>query len=461
MSEKKIKIIIGISWLATAAIFLSYYTLSGYDNVLLYFHNYEAVFYLFFLLLAIFTLYVWVFRLIKNSLIDINKKIVIVASLALCLLLAWQPLLNSTDFHQYLLQARILVHHGENPYLVPPNNFVSDWEFCQSICTGMWQQVTNMYGPWWFYFTLIPAVLANGFFLANYLLLKLMLVAVFLASAWLIYKILDQRKAQLKKLGLYLFALSPLLIFEVAADGHNDIVLVFLIILHFYFLYKNRKIAALLVLTGACLIKFITLPMLGIYFIYLYKIGGKNKNVKMAGLGLLVIMIFMLSFWPIWQGSATLNGLLFQSELKNIYQYSPGMIFSLLISKLIGHSDYSWLAKTITTFLYGFTFLALVIHLLRSDKLKEKYLDISLWSILLFILLMPVINRPWYLIWVLPFLLIKGRFNWFLVFSGLAIAAKILSTTYILLILLFLLIAYYGYRSKNLSEFKENIFRLN
>ncbi len=458
LKDKYNSIIFIFALLLIGVSFCLFYLLSQYQTVYDFIENYQAMFSLVSFLSIAFVFYLWVFLRLKPYLQKMSWKPIVFGAIILCLILAWQPLFNSSDFHQYILQARIHTHYGENSYTSPPVLFQGDLEFCQSICTGVWHNTTNMYGPLWLYFTLIPSYLANGHFFTNYLLLKIFLVVIFLISGWLIYQILKSAKPQLKNLGLYLFLLSPLIIFEVAADGHNDIMVIFLILLHFFLLVKKKRILSFIILLFCCLIKFVTLPMLVLFLIFYFKTETGNKKLKLAGLILLGATLLFLMYLPIWEGLPTLNGLWQQSGITSLYQLSPLVVIFFALTKFSGISDPMFWAKILSTVAFLVFFMIIAIKLCRSRNLKKDYLDASFWSLLLLILFMSTVNRPWYIVWILPLLIIKGRFYWFIVFSYFGILAKMFSTTFILLILFFIIIAYFWKNSNSFQTFKEKLF---
>lgn len=169
---------------------------------------------------------------------------------ALILLMAY-PFL-SHDFFNYMFDARILTHYGDNPYTHKALNYSDD----QWVRFMHWTHRTYPYGPSFLVYTLIPSFLSFGTLILNYIFFKASFIALYVASIWA----LNKKSAQ----WALFFATHPLVIMEGIVNSHNDLVAVGLAIVGIMLLAQNTKIVSwprlLLLLSGG--IKYFTAPVL-------------------------------------------------------------------------------------------------------------------------------------------------------------------------------------------------------
>lgn len=154
----------------------------------------------------------------------------------------------SHDLFNYIFDARILTHYGENPYLHKALDFPAD-----PIVRFMhWTHRTYPYGPTFLLLTLIPSFLGFGKFAFTFFLFKLINVLLYFATTYCLYKI-NRRSA-------LIFALSPLVIVEGLINSHNDFVALSFAIIGYYLLSKKNVVWGLASLLFGGLVKYMTLP---------------------------------------------------------------------------------------------------------------------------------------------------------------------------------------------------------
>ena len=188
-----------------------------------------AVLYVFFGLLA-------VYALIASSLRGIpvfSLRKTILLSAPFVLLLVSTPPLLSTDTAIYVTKAKNFVQFNKSPYEISPIDPL--WK--NEIGTMPWAEAGSLYGPL-FYIMMIPlgglpfASAATVIFVY-----KILIALLFFASVWLMNKLLQHVHAPPYFLALY--ALNPALLVNGIMEGHNDILVLFLLLsLFFFFKYK-------------------------------------------------------------------------------------------------------------------------------------------------------------------------------------------------------------------------------
>jgi hypothetical protein len=153
----------------------------------------------------------------------------------------------SHDFFNYLFDARIVTHYGQNPYFLKALDFPADsW-----VRFMHWTHRTYPYGPVWLLISLAPSLLGLGKFILTVLNFKILFVGAYLICCYIINKLTPKN--------LWLFALSPLVIIEGLVSPHLDLVmLAFALLAVHRFRWLN-----LLLSIG---VKFSTLTLVPIFF---------------------------------------------------------------------------------------------------------------------------------------------------------------------------------------------------
>jgi len=169
---------------------------------------------------------------------------------ALILLMAY-PFL-SHDFFNYMFDARILTHYGDNPYTHKALDYSDDhW-----VRFMHWTHRTYPYGPSFLVYTLIPSFFSFGTLILNYIFFKASFIGLYVASVWA----LNKKSSQ----WALFFATHPLVLLEGIVNSHNDIVAVGFALLGIMLLINSSKHSlwgrVLLLLSGG--IKYFTLPVL-------------------------------------------------------------------------------------------------------------------------------------------------------------------------------------------------------
>ena len=148
--------------------------------------------------------------------LTVRRSWVILAAWGLPLLLG--PPLFSRDIYSYIGQG-LLANHGLNPYSVPPSALTNP-HLLASIAE-VWRNTASPYGPLFVMVSRLTAALAGGSLVAQVIAFRLLeLVGVVLVMVSL--PRLARRLGTDPGLALWLGALSPLALFSFIASGHND-----------------------------------------------------------------------------------------------------------------------------------------------------------------------------------------------------------------------------------------------
>src|SRR5262249_40232640 len=121
-----------------------------------------------------------------------------------------------------------------------------------------WQWEPSRYGPLWALLAAVPAAVAGDNLTLAVLGFKAIGVASFLATCGLVYAAARRLRPE-DALAAYVFvAWNPLLLFESAANGHNDTLMLAFTALALYLSVRRDWALAFPALAAAVLVKYIT-----------------------------------------------------------------------------------------------------------------------------------------------------------------------------------------------------------
>ena len=137
--------------------------------------------------------------------------------------------LASSDLYSYAAQGQ-LVRHGLDPYSMTPADLpaVDLGKFLDNVA-WKWVDTPSPYGPLWVAMSKWLAVGTGNHALISVLLLRLLPFAAVLAIAWLLPMLAD-RYARRPDLALWLAVANPLILVHTVGGGHNDAVMVALML---------------------------------------------------------------------------------------------------------------------------------------------------------------------------------------------------------------------------------------
>jgi len=193
--------------------------------------------------------------------------------------------LFSHDIFNYLFNAKMVLIYHANPHIQTAINFAFDpiTRFMHNIHTS----APYAYG--WTIFSLIPGLawLTQNFTL-SFWLMKLFIALFWLGQLFILRKIISKFYPT-QTWRWYLFAFNPLVLIETLIVGHNDVVMMFLALLSYWFYLNSAKFKAVLLLLLSASIKYVTFLLLP--FISLR--GRTLKKVDLPSLFALLLLAVM------------------------------------------------------------------------------------------------------------------------------------------------------------------------
>ena len=193
---------------------------------------------------------------------------------------------TSTDIFYYMGTGRVLEEYGQNPYYMSVDTLLeSNSQDLILRNSGPWKFSTTVYGPVWLMISFIfNKICFNSVTLLLYIF-KFSALLIHVINCYLIYKITR------KKMFAVLYGFNPLILIEFLINAHNDIYLVFFVLMAIYFLKNKKNIwCTLLMLAISVGIKYLTLILVPIFVLYYLQ---NKKMLKKFG-WIIVYAIFFL-----------------------------------------------------------------------------------------------------------------------------------------------------------------------
>lgn len=299
------------------------------------------------------------------------KDVCILLGVCVTVLFFSYPTMLSYDIFNYIATSKVLFFYSENPYIVMPIEFASD----QLLAFTHAANKIALYGPVWILLTGVPYFLGFGSFIINLFALKLLTGIFYLATTFLIWKISKNI------ISVILFVLNPLITIETLVGGHNDIAMIFLVLLSFFLLTKKKIFFGIVFFILSIFIKYSTILLVPIFLYAVWRLI-RNKGVNWVKIyffsSLLMLIAFLLSplreeIYP-WYAIWFLSFVFLIPEKKVLLYISLAFSFSLLLRyipfMLFGtHAGATPITKSSVTFIPPFI---VGIYFIIKLKLWEK-----------------------------------------------------------------------------------------
>nr|HET6904009.1 hypothetical protein [Ktedonobacteraceae bacterium] len=280
-------------------------------------------------LVALAATYAYALRKVRLQSVDSSKVmrwllVLLIGTLVFGLLLLFQPALFSDDVFTYIFSGRILTIYHADPLNTAPFQFPGD-PYLQWVVSG--RSTPNIYGPLWLCIASVLVSIGNGP-VATLLLFKGLALLVHLLNCVLVWAILDKIAPTRRVLGTLLYAWNPLAMLELAGSGHNEGVLLTILLLAILLYVRGKGRWAefgVLILLGVAgsmnLIAFLVAPLL------LWFIVRTERSVLPALKGacwraLVILVPAVALYLPFWRGATTFFAITSAEDMTH-FAYSP------------------------------------------------------------------------------------------------------------------------------------------
>jgi hypothetical protein len=240
--------------------------------------------------------------------------------------LLFQPMLFSDDVFTYIFSGRILTIYGADPLNTAPLQFPND-PFYPYVLSGRY--LPNIFGPLWLYIASLLSWLGSlsGSMPLTLLLFKGFALLMHLINCLLFWLILSQIAPTRRMFGTLLYAWNPLAVLELAGGGHNEGLLICLLLLATWLFIQKKfpyKLGSLLIFglaISANLLALLVTPLY-LWFAVRHEAHFSRAFWTSCARGLLVLLPALLISLPLWRGATTFFSITSAVDM-NHFVHSP------------------------------------------------------------------------------------------------------------------------------------------
>lgn len=202
----------------------------------------------------------------------------------------------STDAYGYIAYGRMQAIYGLNPYQSKPSSLLG---FDDPVFPFLEWDVVSVYGPLWSWLMALIALALKSFpLLTSVIVVKLVAFMAHIFLAFGVAQLARMVAPRLEAAAFIFVAFSPLYVIEGPGSGHNDAVMLCLVIWGVVHWQRGnlRRACLLIGLAGAT--KFIAFPLL--FWLIGRHFFGHGRNlalaIKLAAIGCLPFLMLQLYF---------------------------------------------------------------------------------------------------------------------------------------------------------------------
>ncbi|MFA5076010.1 MAG: hypothetical protein WC480_01170 [Patescibacteria group bacterium] len=350
------------------------------------------------------------------------KLILFFSAVFSVILLFIQPFCSADLFHYILYPKIVLVYH-HNPYITPLIDYSGDILFRLGSPIKMWLNSPLVYGPVWLLLSIVFtfwSLSSVGLALFSF---KLMATIFFFGCLLLVYKILDHIGSRNKNLAVALFAWSPLILIESVNNGHNDIVMLFFLLLAFFCLVKEKYFWVLPIIILSILIKYVPIILAPFIFLYLWRRCQRDQKRILIWSVFFSLSLFVLFYLPFWHGWSTLHGAIFMSVEYNlkglsilgyiIQPFYEWLKMDLFFSGLGPLGFISLICRLVFAYFYFY-----LLFKVRPNNINDL-LKLCCWVVGLVFLTITFYLQPWYFVVPLGLMVLVDSWpkRWFILIN--------------------------------------------
>ena len=231
--------------------------------------------------------------------------IVLACGLAAALLLIQVYPYAASDVFLYIVRGRVLGVYGHNSLLVAPTAFPTETYLPFS---SEWADTPSPYAPLWEWTAAGLARLGDGSLLRSLLAFKGFGLLSYVSCISVLAAILHPHKPREMTQGLIIFAWNPLVLLETHAMAHNDLYMVFFVLLALWFWGQKHYVWAVVCLVLGGLVKYVPLILLPPTLALMWPRLGWRAWLRAVLAGTLVSAVLVaITLLPLWPGRVGLG----------------------------------------------------------------------------------------------------------------------------------------------------------
>jgi len=330
---------------------------------------------------------------------EITMRLALGLSVAFHLVIVLLPLLISRDVYSYIAHGQIVSVHHANPYVQTPADFPSF--LTRELVGPKWVDTPSVYGP---LFSHLAGVVTRTSTRLDTLVdaFRLIAIAASLATTCVIGVVARRVRPSRAVFAVAAFGLNPVVLFQSAGSGHNDLLVALAIAVAVWCVIRDRTVWAVGVLTCGALIKataFLPLLLLVIWVAWRRPASERFRaGAVHAGVALAIVAVVAAPFFQLHDPTL---GMLELSAHEG--WLAPSRFFRRVLDAISGDT-----LGVVARVAFASALVIAVVWLVRavaraaaSGRPAPELLGGWGWSLLALTLLGPVL-LPWYLAWSLP-----------------------------------------------------------
>jgi hypothetical protein len=331
--------------------------------------------------------------------------IVIGSTLAFAIIFLFMAPLDARDIYDNIFHGRILGVYGANPF----RDLISSFPQDPFIKYPWWKNSPSAYGPMWETLAGITAWLAGDGIITNILAFKILPGIFHLTSIVVVVSFLRRLQPQHALSGALLLGWNPVLLYETWGNGHNDIAMIFWVLLATLLISWRQYSLGILALVAGTLIKFIPVLLIPAALLIGYH-SFENLSSRFAFIVKTLLagaFLIMIAYIPFWNGMATF------SIARRMHMFTtsmPAVVYWILKPDL-GWSEAARLVSLGASGLLAMFILFQSFHMQKQEP-TEGFLQTA-FNILAFYLMVTCLwFQQWYGIWLIslaPLLPVRSR----------------------------------------------------
>ncbi len=371
--------------------------------------NLQLVIVSIFVLILLLAVYAWAVLIFRRRQ-DKGLLSILTLALLLCVILTVIPPLVSKDVFSNIFYGKIAARYHDNPYIVTPQRLAGDQ--LMAYVSLNWKNTAIVYGPLHTYFSMLLNLVAGEGITANILAFKGAMALFHLLNVIIVWSILGLLAPRRQRFGTMIYAWNPIALTIGVGGGHNDVMMMTLVLLALYLLVKGRKWPGFVFLCLSVLIKYVSLILVVALVIYLvYRREGTRERLRdLASYAAVFLLIAVLLFLPFWAGTNTFASTLRNLQLNNLD--SLGGILAFLFAAVFRYVFFvpAFVAETLGSVLSKMLLLPFFLAALwLAPRRAREWRDLPecfFWVTLLY-LVTTSYYMPWYFIWLLPLISLR------------------------------------------------------
>jgi hypothetical protein len=293
------------------------------------------------LLGAAFALYLVALGLVRVAPRRATVIAVIVTTLAYQLILLPLPGVFSTDLFSYAFYGEVAGYFGGSPYVEIPDDYPTHPLYL--LINPLWRDAPSVYGPLWIALSSGVGTLWGGQVLPQVLAYRVLADLAHWANLGLIWWATRWLRPGGEVGALALYAWNPLVIFEFAANGHNDGLLITFLLLSMGLMARRRDWWGVGALTLSIATKYTTALVLPLVLWWAARGQRSWRQPAVAGAaGLAVLAVLAVLYLPWWRGTATFGPLVYWVTNPLYAHHAPAVAGYWLRDMAVGAGWLSW-----------------------------------------------------------------------------------------------------------------------